>query len=156
MRAPGPVPRTTARWAGLLVLAAAGAGLVGCGGDDTDSAQRKVVTTDAGTVIVRTITDRDGLKVEAQGSSLYASFTEDTPATVRTALQGTPLAVSCTLRDGKAVPAFQLLWRDDAKDWGASLEVQGAYEAKEPFASEARSCTVGTGSDARKAVFVDE
>lgn len=137
----------------ILVLAATGtlAALAptgcGSGGDDAD-AERRVVTTDAGTTIVRTTSETDGLRVEVQDSSLYVSATAATPPSVLAAMKGRPLGGRCTLEDGREIGTIQVLWRDDPGDWGANLEVQGVYEDHTPLAEVVRSCAFRRGTPA--------
>jgi hypothetical protein len=153
MRSPRRRPPLRLRRA--LVLAGAVA-LAGCGGggeDDPDTAQRRVVTTDAGTIIVRTVTDRQGLELEVQNSSVYVRPTKDTPQALLDQASGKPLGGRCRTRDGRTVGTVALYWRARSKDWGANLEVQGAYEDPRPFAEVVRSCelrrgiAVGGGTD---------
>ncbi|WP_022929107.1 hypothetical protein [Patulibacter americanus] len=131
-----------------LVVAGAIA-LTGCAGggadDDPDTAQRRVVTTDAGTIIIRTVTDREGLEVEVQESSVYVRPTKDTPRALLAEASGKPLGGRCRTRDGRTVGTIALYWRERSKDWGASLDVQGVYEDPKPFAEVVRSCELRRG-----------
>ncbi|MDO9408920.1 hypothetical protein [Patulibacter sp.] len=128
-------------------LAIAGCGGGGGGGDDAD-AQRRVITTNAGTVIVRSVTDRDGLKVEVQSDSVYVSATDDTPPALLSELKGKPLGGRCTLADGRKIGTIQLLWREDPGDWGSNLAVQGVYDGGDALPREIRSCDLRRGEAA--------
>jgi len=135
--------------AGALVGCASLA-VIGCGGggEDEDTVQRKVITTDAGTVIVRSVTDREALKVEVQSDSVYVAFTDDTPGATREMLRGKPLGGRCKLADGRQIGTIQLLWRDDPGDWGSNLGVQGVYEGDDALPQEIRSCELRRGEAA--------
>jgi hypothetical protein len=153
LRPGGPAGRRRPRRAlvcGVALAAVLSLGAAGCGGSDADddSVVRKVVTTDAGTTIVRTITDRDKLKLEAQDSSLYAEEGPDTPRSATAAMEGKPLGARCKLKDGRTIGTIQLLWREDSRTWGSSLEVQGVYEEKEPVANVLVSCELRRGEPA--------
>ncbi|MGX6447253.1 hypothetical protein ACVU7I_04195 [Patulibacter sp. S7RM1-6] len=137
----------------LLPLALVGV-LAGCG-DDDGTVERKVVTTDAGTVISRTTDPEHGLRLEAQDDSLYVRPTAATPAALRRQLRGKPLGGRCTLRDGRTVGTIALYWRDRPADWGASLEVQRVYRDEDtPFAAAVRSCELRRGRPAGGATDV--
>lgn len=131
--------------AAIVALGAAGCGGSGGGGGGDDEVQRKVVTTDAGTIIVRADAEPVALRVEVQDSSVYVTPTDGTPKDVLTQMRGKPLGGRCTLKDGRTIGTIQLLWRESSGDWGSNLEVQGVYDEKTPLPEAVRSCELRRG-----------
>lgn len=116
---------------------------------EEDRVQRRVITTDSGTTIVRTVDDATGLKLEAQSDNLYVEPTDATPATLRSQLRGRPLGARCTTRDGRELKTFPLYWRERSEDWGVALGVLGRWEDEdELFADAVASCELRRGTPA--------
>jgi hypothetical protein len=144
----------------MAVLAALGLGATACGDDGGGSGagdgegNAKVVKEEheatGPSAEIEVVDEETGLKAWFYKDSFYLEFTGDTPAEVKSRLEGKFLQGECRPAEGAALDGinapFLIHWREDSGDWG-SAEVR--LPARQPFLAEGVGACDISGADGK-------